>query len=244
MFFFFYIIAGKEIFALIGTIANAAAICAGSFLGSKLKQGIGAHYKAILMDAMGLAATVLGIRSAVLAMPDSQLPVLFIVSLAAGGLIGTRLQLADAFERLVSKFPGQSDLAQGLSTAILLFCAGTLSILGPMQSALQGDHTYLFTNAILDGITSIVLSSTFGFGIAAAAGVLFCWQGGIYLLARFIEPWITAPLLTELSIVGGILILSSGLNILNLKKFETLNLLPALAVPAIVVPIATQLGLI
>ena len=74
--------------------------------------------------------------------------------------------------------------------------------------------------------------------------MLFCWQGGIYLLARIIEPFITAPLLTELSIVGGILILSSGLSILNLKKFETLNLLPALAVPAVAVPLLTALGVI
>ena len=229
---------------MIGTLTNCATILTGSLIGSRLKQGIGERYRTVLMDAMGLAATVLGIHSAVQAMPDSQIPVLFIVSLALGGVIGTRLQIAAAFDRLVSHFPGQSDLAQGLSTAILLFCAGTLSILGPMQSALHGDTPDLFTNAILDGITSIVLSSTFGFGIAAAAGVLFCWQGGIYLLARIIEPFITAPLLTELSIVGGILILSSGLSILNFKKFETLNLLPALAVPAVAVPLLTALGVI
>ena len=108
-------------------------------------------------------------------------------SLALGGLIGTRLDLASAFDRVVSKISRGSNLAQGLSTAILLFCAGTLSILGPMQSALQGDNTFLFTNAILDGITSIVLSSTFGFGVAISAGVLFCWQGSIYMLARLIS---------------------------------------------------------
>ena len=228
---------------MIGTIANTSTILIGSVVGSTLKKGIGEKYKTVMMDAMGLAATGLGINSIVQAMPESRYHVLFIVSLALGGLIGTRLDLASAFDRVVSKISRGSNLAQGLSTAILLFCAGTLSILGPMQSALQGDNTFLFTNAILDGITSIVLSSTFGFGVAIYAGVLFCWQGSIYMLARVIEPFITDPLMTEISLVGGILILSSGLGILNIKQIKTLNLLPALLVPPVAVTILTALGI-
>lgn len=148
---------------MIGTITNATTILVGCAIGSTLKKGIGEKYKTIMMDSMGLAATALGINSIVQAMPESKYHVLFIVSLALGGLIGTRLDLDSAFGTIVGKISKGSNLAQGLSTAILLFCAGTLSILGPMQSALEGDNTYLFTNAILDGITSIVLSSTFGF---------------------------------------------------------------------------------
>lgn len=228
---------------MIGTIANTGAILIGSTIGSRLKKGIGEKYKDIMMDSMGLAATGLGINSVAQAMPKSEYHVLFIVSLAVGGLIGTRLDLASAFDKLVGKISKGSNLAQGLSTAILLFCAGTLSILGPMQSALQGDNTYLFTNAILDGITSTVLSSTFGFGIALSALVLFCWQGSIYMLATFIEPFITEPLMTEISLVGGLLILSSGLSILNIKHVKTLNLLPALLVPPVAVTIMSALGI-
>ncbi len=218
---------------MIGTIANAGAILAGSITGSTLKRGIGEKYKTIMLDAMGLAAVALGINSVVQAMPESKYHVLFIVSLALGGIIGTALSLDTAFDKLVSKISKGSDLAKGLSTAILLFCAGTLSILGPMESALKGDNTYLFTNAILDGITSVVLSSTFGFGIALAAVVLFCWQGAIFLLAQFIAPFITPTLLTEISLVGGVLIISSGMSILNIKQIKTLNLLPALLIPPI-----------
>ncbi len=222
---------------MIGTITNAGTIVLGSIAGSTLKKGIGDKYKNVMMDSMGLAATALGINSVVQAMPESQYHVLFIVSLALGGLIGTKLSINTAFERLMSHISKGSNLSQGLSTAILLYCAGTLSILGPMQSALQGDNTYLFTYAILDGITSIVLSSTFGFGIAIAAVVLFCWQGSIYLLAGFIEPFITDSLMTEISLVGGVLILASGLGILGIKKIETMNLLPALIVPPVVIGI-------
>ena len=228
---------------MIGTIANASSILLGCVIGSTLKKGIGDKYQNVMMDAMGLAATALGISSIVQAMPDSQYHVLFIVSLAIGGLIGTALSLDTAFERVVSKISKGSNLAKGLSTAILLYCAGTLSILGPIESALNGNHTYLFTNAILDGITSVVLSSTFGFGIAIAAGVLFCWQGSIYLLANLIAPYLTPALLTEISLVGGVLILSSGLSILNIKQFKTLNLLPALLIPPVAIALLSLFGM-
>lgn len=227
---------------MLGTIANAGAILVGSITGSTLKKGIGEKYKTILLDSMGLAATALGVNSVVQAMPESKYHVLFIVSLALGGIIGTLLSLDTAFDKAVSKISKGSDLSKGLSTAILLFCAGTLSILGPMEAALHGDNTYLFTNAILDGITSIVLSSTFGIGIALAAVVLFCWQGLIFLLANVIAPFITPALLTEISLVGGVLIISSGLSILNVKQIKTLNLLPALLIPPIAVSILSLFG--
>lgn len=228
---------------MIGTIANAGSILLGTLVGSALKKGIGEKYQNVMMDAMGLAATALGINSIVGAMPNSKYHVLFIVSLALGGLIGTVLGLDTGFNALVGRFSKGSELARGLSTAILLFCAGTLSILGPIESALHGDHTYLFTNAILDGITSIVLSSTFGVGIAIAAAVLFCWQGAIFLLANLIAPYLTPDLLTEISLVGGVLILSSGLGILQIKQIKTLNLLPALLVPPAAVALLSLVGI-
>ena len=230
---------------MIGTIANTATILAGSLVGSRLKSGLGEKYKEALMNGMGLAATLLGVNSVVQAMPESRYSVLFIVSLAVGGVLGTAISLDTLFQKAVNRLPlaGGSELGKGLSTAILLFCAGTLSILGPMESALKGDNTYLFTNAVLDGITSTVLASTFGIGIALAALVLFCWQGAIYLLAGAIAPYVTSDLLTELSLVGGALIFSSGLGILGIKQIQTLNYLPALAVSAAVVVVLQALGL-
>lgn len=230
---------------MIGTIANTATILAGSLVESRLKSGLGEKYKEALMNGMGLAATLLGVNSVVQAMPESRYSVLFIVSLAVGGVLGTAISLDTLFQKAVNRLPlaGGSELGKGLSTAILLFCAGTLSILGPMESALKGDNTYLFTNAVLDGITSTVLASTFGIGIALAALVLFCWQGAIYLLAGAIAPYVTSDLLTELSLVGGALIFSSGLGILGIKQIKTLNYLPALAVSAAAVVVLQALGL-
>jgi uncharacterized membrane protein YqgA involved in biofilm formation len=124
-------------------------------------------------------------------------------------------------------------LGKGLSTAILLFCIGSLSILGPINSALNNDHTYLFTNATLDFVTSMVLASTYGIGIVIAAPVLFLWQGSIYLLAQFLGEFMSPDLMCEISVVGGFLIASSGLAILEIKNLKTLNMLPALVIPPV-----------
>ena len=163
-------------------------------------------------------------------MPNSTFPVLFILSLALGSFLGTVLNLDGGFQRLTARF-SSGNLGQGLSTGILLFCIGTLSILGPIQSALYGDNTYLFTNATLDFVTSMVLASTYGIGMALAAPVLFLWQGAIYLFAGMLTDLVTTELMTEISIVGGFLIASSGISILGLKDCKTLNMLPSLLVP-------------
>ena len=205
---------------MIGTIVNTGTILAGSLLGSLLRKGIQEKYRNALYTAMGLAATGLGINAVVQNMPNSTFPVLFILSLALGSFLGTVLNLDGGFQRLTARF-SSGNLGQGLSTGILLFCIGTLSILGPIQSALYGDNTYLFTNATLDFVTSMVLASTYGIGMALAAPVLFLWQGAIYLFAGMLTDFVTTELMTEVSIVGGFLIASSGISILGLKDCKT-----------------------
>lgn len=217
---------------MIGTLVNTATIIAGSLLGGLVKKVLKEEYSESLFTAMGLAATGLGINAVVQNMPDSKYPVLFIASLAIGGLIGTILKLDDRIGEL-SKRKGDGKLGEGLITGSLLFCVGTLSILGPIQSALYQDHTYLFTNAMLDFVTSMVLASTYGVGMIFSAAILFAWQGSIYGLTMWLGNFVTDVMMTELSIVGGFLIASSGLAILNIKDCKTLNMLPALVVPVV-----------
>lgn len=217
---------------MLGTIVNTGTILAGSIAGSIFKKGIKEEYQGALFNAMGLAAAGLGINSVVQNMPKSNYPVLFIISLALGSLIGTVLDLNGKFQQLSSRF-SFGKLGEGLSTGILLYCIGTLSILGPINSALTGDNTFLFTNATLDLVTSTVLSATYGIGMALAAPVLFCWQGAIFLLAKLLGNFMTADMMTEISIVGGFLIASSGISILGIKDCKTLNMLPSLLVPIV-----------
>lgn len=218
---------------MLGTIVNVSTILTGSIIGSFVSKGINERYKTALFDGLGLATLGLGANAFIVNMPKTNYPVLFIASIAIGTLIGTRLDIDGRFHQLLEKAKGGSKLAEGLSTAILLFCIGTLSILGPIESRLNGNNTYLFTNATLDFVSSIILSSAYGIGIALAALVLLLWQGSIYLFAGFIAPFMTSAMMGEISVLGGLFLISSGLGILQLRDCKTLNMLPALIVPPI-----------
>ncbi len=220
---------------MLGTIFNTAMIICGSILGAVFRKGMRPAAKDMVMQALGLAVIAIGLNTTLTHMKNSHYSVLFIASLAIGALLGSHWDLDGRFNRLLARFQGQSGLTQGLATGILLYCIGTLSIVGPITAALNGDITMLLTNGMLDAVTSTVLAASFGIGMILAAPILFCWQGGIYLLALLLQHAISDAMLTELSIVGGILILASGISILGLKPIKTLNLLPALVLPVVVV---------
>jgi len=229
---------------MIGTVTNVCTILVGSLIGSLLKKGIKEKYQNALYMAMGLAACAIGVNGIVSHMSQSEYPVLFIVSLAVGSLVGTILDLDEKFQNAVNKRSGsENNLGQGLATGILMFCIGTLSILGPVMAAVNHDYTFLFTNATLDFVTSMVLASTYGVGMMLAAPVLFCWQGSIYLVAKYLSAsFFSESLLAELSVVGGIMIFASGLSILNIKNCKTLNMLPSLLIPIIFFVIKMVVG--
>ena len=265
---------------MIGTIVNTCAIVMGTIVGTVLNRGIKEKYKTGLYDALGLASLAIGLNATITNLPKSQYPVLFIVALAIGTVVGTRLDIDGCFHRLVNKTQQQEtqqqkthpqplpigrgvvtsahdnssdesiysppyrvgpevgleghsgrSLADGLSTATLLYCIGPLSMLGPVIAALQGDNTFLFTNATLDFVSSTIFAATYGIGMMLAAPVLFLWQGFFYMVAKLSSQAVSDALMAELLIVGGLMILGSGLNLLKLKELKTLNLLPALLVP-------------
>ena len=228
---------------MIGTIVNTTTIIVGTIAGTLLHRGIKEKYKVTLYDGLGLASLAIGLNATITNFPKSEYPVLFIISLALGGIIGTRLDINGRFHRLVdrkqkkqttdNKERHRGSLADGLATAPLLYCIGPLSMLGPVISALKGDHTFLFTNATLDFVTSTIFASTYGIGMILAAPVLFCWQGMFYMIAQISSTAISEALMAELLIVGGLMITGSGLSLLNLKDCKVLNLLPALLVPIV-----------
>lgn len=231
---------------MLGTIVNTATILIGGAFGAIVREGIGEKYKSAMFNALGLACLVLGMNASLPNMAKSEYPVLFILSLAIGGNIGTKLDLAGSIDRLNAKMNAKSKKEtnglQGLVTGLLLYCIGTFSIVGPVLSALSPTHgwaigeqanTFLYTNATLDLVTSAVLSASYGWIMLLAAPVLFCWQGMFYAIAFFFGSAMPGPMRCELSIVGGVLIVSSGLGILGIKDCKTVNLLPSLLVPVI-----------
>ena len=257
---------------MLGTIVNTCTIILGTLAGSLLNRGIKEKYKQVLYTGLGLACLAIGLNATVTNLPKSQYPVLFIVAIALGGVVGTALDIDGRFKRKVDElsasrvdeltsrqvdelsasgddlvdteattkkpFPsgegrGEAPLASALATATLVYCIGPLSMLGPVISALKGDNTFLFTNATLDLVTSFVFGSTYGLGMLLAAPILFLWQGLFYLVAMVSSQAVSDALMSELLIVGGLMITASGLSLLGLKDCKTLNYLPALLVPAV-----------
>lgn len=219
---------------MIGTIVNATMIVAGSAIGAMLHSRLSDRLRDAVMMALGLITLVLGANMAISNLAKSEYPVLFVVSVTVGAIIGFGLDIDGRISRTAARH-NASHLVEGLTTACLLFCIGTLSIVGPVMSATIGDNTMLFTNATLDFFSSIILAASYGWGIMWGAGVLFCWQGTIWLLAKFAGSSFAIPeaMLSEVALVGGVLLLSSGLAILKIKDCRTVNLLPALAVPVV-----------
>ncbi|MBQ0050213.1 MAG: DUF554 domain-containing protein [Bacteroidales bacterium] len=231
---------------MLGTIINTTTIVVGSAFGSLLGAGIKEKYQTTLFNALGLACLALGMNACLHNMGQSEYPVLFIASLALGGVVGTKLDLQGRLDRLNSRFNAkggkQKNGLEGLVTGLLLYCIGTFSIVGPVLSALspsQGwafdepGNTYLYTNATLDLVTSAVLAASYGWIMLLAAPILFVWQGMFYAIGYWCGEGMPMPMRIELSIVGGVLILSSGLGILGIKDCKTVNLLPSLLVPVI-----------
>lgn len=230
---------------MLGTIVNTAAIALGTIVGTLLHTGIKEKYKRVLFDSLGLASIVIGLNASISHMKESQYPILFILSIAIGGIVGTWLDLNGRFHRLIKRHSRvsssatntsdgqQSSFANGLITASLLYCIGPLSMLGPVVSALEGNNTLLFTNATLDFVSSCVFASSYGMGMILSAVILFLWQGTFYLVALISSQAISNALMSELLITGGLLIISSGLSLLNLKDCKTLNLIPSLLIPII-----------
>lgn len=220
---------------MLGTIVNTCTIIVGSIIGAVMNRGIKERYKEALYTGLGLACLGIGLNAVISNFGKSEYPVLFIVSIALGGVIGTALDLDGRFAKLISRrtVDSSSRLSNGLSTAILLYCIGPLAMLGPVISALKGDNTFLYTNATLDLVTSVVFASTYGKWMILAAPVLFCWQGLFYAIAKISSTAISEALMAELLIVGGLMIVASGLSLLKLKDCKTLNLLPSLLIPVL-----------
>ncbi|MDZ4133289.1 MAG: DUF554 domain-containing protein [Dethiobacteria bacterium] len=222
---------------MLGNYVNTITIIIGCLLGLLVQKGLHEKYKTIIMQAIGLSVLFVGATVTIggLLDPDSE-PVLFIISLVIGGALGELIGIEKALDKLGLMLQNkvgsqQSNIAQGFVTASLLFCVGTMAVIGSLDSGLRGDHTMLYAKSVIDGITAMILASTLGVGVIFSAAVVFIYQGTIILFAGLLEPLLTIHVIREISIIGGILILGIGLSMLEIKIIKTVNLLPAIIVP-------------
>ena len=217
---------------MLGTIVNALSIALGTALGLILKSGIRNNYRETIMDGVALSVLLIGMMSAI----KTNDLVLLIFSLVIGSIIGEALKIEDRLAglgQLIESRTSSTDgsVAKAFVTASLVFCVGSMAIVGSIESGLTGNHQTLFAKSVLDGITSIFLSSTMGFGVIFSAAAVFLYQGIITLLASSLKSLLTDEMVREISAIGGVLIMAIGLNMLKIKKIKVGNMLPAILLP-------------
>ncbi|WNR44961.1 DUF554 domain-containing protein [Paenibacillus roseipurpureus] len=234
--------------ALWGTIVNGAAIIIGGFLGMLLPR-ISENMKSTVMQGLGLAITVLGMTMAF----QTKGIVAVIMSIVVGGILGEWMRiearltlLGDWLQAKLSKPSaahelGKSSISEGFVTCTLIYCIGAMAILGPLDGGLRHNHDILYTKSLLDGFLSIIFASTLGIGVVFSAVSVFILQGTIALLATVIAMAFSQAsldaMIVQITAVGGVLVIGVGLNILQIKKINVANMLPALVIAAAAVPI-------
>lgn len=235
---------------LLGSLFNGAAILAGSAVGlflrfilrrssrrSESENGIGDRLQKIVMQGLALCAMYIGISGSL----KGQNTLLAILSLVIGAVIGEILDLDGAMNRAgnwVQKnvtHPGEegaaSTVAEGFVTASLLFGVGAMSIVGSLNSGLLGDHTMLFAKSLLDGVSSVVFSVSFGIGVPLSAIAVFVYEALITLAASVLAPLLSDAVIAEMTCVGSLMIIGLALNMLGLTKIKVTNFIPAVFLP-------------
>ncbi len=228
----FLIFHGQKAATVFGTLVNILAIVAGSLVGLAFRGGIPLHYHQTVIQAIGLAVVLIGITGAL----KTQDILVVIFSLAVGSLVGeslrieTRLnQLGNWLENKCSQSGG--GIAKGFVSASLIYCVGSMAIVGSMESGLAGNHQTLYAKSVLDGISAIIFASSLGAGVLFSAISVGVYQGILTMSAVLMKPYLIPLVVDQMSSVGGILIMAFGFNLLEIKKMNVGNMLPAIFMP-------------
>jgi uncharacterized protein len=216
---------------MVGTLINAGAILAGSILGIVLHKKLPKNVVETVFHGIGLFTIFIGIS-----MAFSSKEILFMVlSIVIGSIIGEILDIDKKINQFGNylknklKFTNQR-FAEGLISPFLLFCMGSMTILGAIEEGLGSEPNLLLAKSVLDGFSSIAFAAALGIGVIFSIIPLILYQGGLTLLAYFFGNYFAENIITELSAIGGILLVGIGINILELKKIRILNMLPALII--------------
>lgn len=217
-----------------GVIIDTLAIFLGGTIGLFIHKGIPKHIEAAIMKALALSAIYIGITG----MMSGENVIFIILALVMGVIVGERIHLDDKVNQLAknlaTKLPFKnksSTFSEGFITGTLMMCVGALSIVGPIESGLTGNHTILYTNAVMDGFTSIILASSLGIGVIFSGGVVFIYEAAIVVFAGGLNTLLTDPMINDINAIGSILILAIGLNMLDLTDIKVMNYVPALFIP-------------
>ena len=236
-----------EQFRLWGAIVNAALVVAGSALGLLFKRLIGDASKneraKTLSDhifhGMALCVLAIGVSGAI----ESSPILIVIISMALGSLLGHLMRLDAGVNFIGNKIEALAkdrfgNVAQGFVSASLLFCVGSMTIVGALNSGLMCDHTMQYTKATIDFVSAIVLSSSMGIGVMFSALFVLVFQGSITLLAQWVAPFLNEAVVGCMSVVGSLLIIGLALNMLGMTKLKIMNYMPAIFLPIFLIPLS------
>jgi uncharacterized membrane protein YqgA involved in biofilm formation len=235
---------------MLGPVVNALTIVICSLLGFFLIRGIPDRFEDIIKKSLGLAVIYIGIRGSF----ANQHTLLLIMSLVIGAILGELIDIDKWMNRLGTwaeqklyrnQTTGKKSFAKGFVTASILFCTGSMAIVGSMESGLLGNHEMLFTKSILDGTISIVFSASMGIGVLFSAIPVLVYQGGIALLAMAVKNFLTPEIITEMSSVGNLLVAAIGFNFIFFsegKEIKVANLIPAIFIPWVYLGIKTLIS--
>lgn len=219
---------------MLGTLVNTLAIIAGSLIGLLFRKGLSEKYSRTIMHAVGLAVVLIGIKTAL----QTDAIMVIILSLAIGSALGELLGIEDRLEglgnwigRRLSK--DSQGISKGFVSASLLFCVGAMAIVGSLESGLSGNHQTLFAKSVLDLLGSVFFASTLGIGVLFSAVSVFVYQGFITVTASFLRQFLVPEVVSQMSAIGGLLILAVGIGLLEIKKIKIGNMLPAVFIPLI-----------
>lgn len=221
---------------MLGPLVNAVVVIVCSLAGCFLVRGIPDRFEELIKKAIGLSIVFVGIKGAL----ENQRMLLLIMSMVAGALIGELINIDKWMNRLglwaekklgMSGGVGKRNFSKGFVSASIIFCTGSMAIVGSMQSGLQGNHETLFAKSILDGTISLVFGASMGIGVAFSALPVLLYEGGIVLASRAIRGWLTPEIIQEMSAVGSLLIAGIGCNFLGVKEIKVANLIPAIFIP-------------
>ncbi len=222
-----------------GTFINAGVIVAGGLLGMLLGDRLPERIRVIVFQGLGLCTLSIGMQMTF----QTTNPLYMVGSILVGAIIGEALRLEEALAKAGDAVKrsfrsGNARFTDGFVAATLLFCIGSMAIIGPLQEGLEGDRTIVLTKSMLDFFAAIALGAVYGSGVMFAALPILLYQGSITLFADVLRPGLSDLLRAELTAVGGVMIVGIGINLLEIKKIRLTNLLPALVVVLIVCEIS------
>ena len=220
---------------MIAVLVNVGTVLLGSTVGLLFHKGISKKYSDAALKAIGLCNLCIGFSGVL----EGKNILITIASMVLGALSGTLLHIDDGINKLGNavekKFKkNKSNIAQGFVTASLLFCVGSMTVMGSLNAGISGDNTLLLTKAFLDLFSSAMLASSLGIGVMLAAGFVLVFQGALVLLAEFIAPFLNAAAIAEMNCVGSLLIIALGLNLLDVAKIKVADMLPAILFAVII----------